>query len=67
MDDGWTYWRLHDEAGHVVGFLRKRESDSETQYVGVRGNQWQREPIPFYDCFLLTDAPPGLHYLQEPE
>ena len=60
----WTYWRLHNEVGYVVGFVRK--SETETQYVGLCGDRWQREPIKYADCFLLRDAPPGLHYLKEP-
>ncbi|GEM_PF-1230916 len=61
----WTYWRLHDRQGCVIGF--KRTWRDVTHYVDLREERWRVEPIAFAEAVRLAGELPGFAYLKDPE
>ena len=63
--DRWTYYRLHNDEGSVIGFMR---TDFTTcHYVDLRSRQWRVQPIEYFDCVRLAGPLPGFAYLEEPD
>ncbi len=62
----WTYWRLYDEKGRLVGWMREA-SGRRPQYVALVGNQWHWEPIRYADRCALDGCFPGIGYLRGPQ
>ncbi len=45
----------------MVGWMAVNHSD--VQYIGLCGDRWQRQPIPWHDRVKLGQKPIGLEYL----
>jgi hypothetical protein len=61
----WTYYRLVNDEGHVIGFIR--ECGGVCHYVGIKFDRWQTEPIEHVDRYKLAGPLPGMGYLKEPQ
>ena len=62
----WKYYRLLNEDGHIIGFMRETPTGKVVQYCSLRSERWQVEPIDYDDRMPLVCVPEGLTYLPSP-